>query len=185
MSNAGKSDRRERDDGSARGSLLEELARRYSASLSRFFERRVTPSSDVPDLVQEVFLRLSRLEDLSAVNRPEHYLFATASSALKDRARRAKTRHADRHEPFDEFAHGGSDFSPERVLAGREALDRVRKALLELPDRTRDVFVLRVFEDQRMADIAQFLGISRRAVEKHYVRAMAHVSRSVGNWRDD
>jgi RNA polymerase sigma-70 factor (ECF subfamily) len=185
VAGAEKARTRQKDDALARTSMLEDLARRHSAALSSYFRRRVKPASDVPDLVQDVFLRLSQLEDVTAVAKPDHYLFATASNALKDRARRAETRRVAAHVPFEESEHGGSDFAPDRVLAGKETLERVKKALLDLPERTRDIFVLRAFEEQRMAVIAQSLGISRRAAEKHYVRAMKHLTEVIGPWRDD
>lgn len=175
--NAGP-DRVERDG------ALDRLARRHGAALTRFFERRVQRKSEVPDLVQDVFLRLSRIPDPAAIERPENYLFATAASALRDRARRDSVRCADSHDEFDEFAHGSSDFSPARVLEGREAVERLRTTLLSLPERTRDAFVLRVFEDQKMADVARSLGISVRAAEKHYAKAMAHVARALEDWRN-
>lgn len=169
---------------SHRNALIEALARSYGPALARFFERRVERKSDVPDLVQDVFLRLSRLGGISGIEKPESYIFRTALSALKDRARRGNVRHADRHEPFDELAHGGSDFSPARVLEGREAVAHLERALRSLPERTRDVFVLRMFEEQKVADIARVLGISTRATEKHYAKALAHVALALEAWRD-
>ncbi len=167
-----------------RSATLDRLARHYGSALGRFFERRVDRKADVPDLVQEVFLRLSRLGDLSEIQKPEHYLFRTAASALKDRARRNIVRHATAHQVFDESAHSGSDFSPHRVLVGREAVAQLCEALRKLPVRTRDVFVLRAFEEQKMADVARSLGISTRAAEKHYAKALVYAARVLGEWDD-
>lgn len=166
-----------------RQGLLAALAKRYSKPLARFFERRVRDRQDVPDLVQEVFLRLSALTNPLAIEEPENYLFVTAASALSDKARRDVVRHAADHVEFDEKSIRGSDLTPLRVLEGREAIIYLRAALLELPERTRDIFVLRIFEESRMEDIAAAVGISRRAAEKHYVRALAHVVQALGDWR--
>lgn len=163
--------------------LLETLALRYSPSLTRFFSRRVNNQADVADLVQDVFLRLSRLHDLSAIQQPEHYLFKTAASALRDQLRRDEVRSRSLHDEFDEVKHGGSDLTPERVLAGRQAVESLRDALRALPERTRDVFVLRVFEGLKMAEIARALGISQRAVEKHYAKAMGSVAVALSGFR--
>lgn len=172
------------DAGDRLPASLELLAREYRGALSRYFERRVDRTADVPDLVQEVFLRLARLGDLSRIGKPEHYLFATAASALADRARRNLVRHASAHDHFDEAVHGGSDFSPHRVLEGKEALARLDEVLRRLPTRTRDVFVLRTFEERKMADVARVIGISTRAAEKHYAKALAFAARSLEGWRD-
>ena len=53
-----------------------------------------------------------------------------------------------------------SDFSPERVLLGRESLALLTAALRELPERTRDVLMLRCFEGLKHAEIARLQGTS-------------------------
>lgn len=155
---------------------LEHLARRYSRALASFFRRRVSNKADVPDLVQDTFLRLAKLRSLDEVRQPEHYLFQTASSALRDRARRDTVREHGAHQEFDESHHGGSEISPERVAIGRFAVRELREVIERLPERTRDIFVLRVFEEMRTAEIATALGISQRAVEKHHAKALAKVT---------
>src|SRR5690606_13795125 len=117
-------------------SVLTLFARQYTNVLARFFERRVNNRSDVNDLVQEVFLRLSRLKDVSVIENPEQYLFATAASTLRDKYRRDAVREERRHDAFEDFEHEGSDFAPDRVLEGRQAVDRLRQAIRELPERT-------------------------------------------------
>jgi RNA polymerase sigma factor (sigma-70 family) len=164
--------------------LLDDMAGRHAGPLTRFFERRVRNRQDVPDLVQDVFLRLSAIPDPSAIKLPEHYLFVTAASVLRDKARRDSVRHADQHDELDENLLEGSEITPLRVLEGREAVTQLRAALMELPQRSRDVFVLRVFEECRMGDIAAAIGISRRATEKHYARGLAYVARALGEEED-
>lgn len=168
-----------------RSATLSGLAQRYAPALSRFFERRVRHQSDVPDLVQDVFLRLSRLRDLSAVEKPENYIFTTAANALRDRARRDAVRERDGHDEFCEEDHGSSVLTPERVLKGKRAVAHLQAVVRSLPERTRDVFVLRVFEDLRMADVAAALRISQRAAEKHYVKGLATVVAALAGHRDD
>jgi RNA polymerase sigma-70 factor (ECF subfamily) len=163
--------------------LLDGFVRPHGRPLARFFMRRVKNTSDVSDLVQDVFLRLARLGDLSAVRNPEQYLFATAASALRDQQRRDRARGGDKHASFEEFLHGRSDFTPDRVLASRQAVERLQAAIRELPERTRDVLVLRLFEEMKMAEIARVIGVSQRAVEKHYARGMAHLAERLEGYR--
>jgi RNA polymerase sigma-70 factor (ECF subfamily) len=72
------------------------------------------------------------------------------------------------------------DFSPEHVLLGRERLARATAVLLELPERTRVIFVLRRLEGMKYLDIAARLGISVSAVEKHMERAVARLMEGAG-----
>lgn len=167
----------------ARRAALVSLVRDYTRPLTRFFARRASSASDVPDLVQDVFLRLARMPDPSTIHHPDGLVFVTASNVLKDRARRGRVRGEAGAEPLDPDALEGSDFPPDRVLEGREAVARLREALLELPERTRDVFAMRLLEGMRMAEVAATMGISTRAAEKHQARALAHVARRLEGWR--
>lgn len=167
----------------ARTRALDLLARQFTRALTRFFSRRVSCQDEVPDLVQDVFLRVSSI-DPCAIEKPEHYLFVTARNSLRDKARREKARLALEHIRLDETVVPGSEISPLRVLEGKAAVAQLRAALLELPERTRDIFVLRVFEEFRMAEVARTMGISTRAAERHYARALVHVVRALEDWRN-
>lgn len=168
----------------SQGLTLDSLMKGYSRALNSFFRRRVRNSDDIPDLVQDVFLRLANLKDLSEIRQPERYIFSTASSALRDQLRRDQVRQRHSHEEFDDEFHGGSELSPERVTAGRFAVRELGDVIARLPERTRDIFMLRTFEDMASREIASALGISQRAVEKHYARALAKVTLAMKAYRD-
>jgi RNA polymerase sigma factor (sigma-70 family) len=157
---------------------IERLNREFRGSLLRYFSRRAR-NLDVEDMVQEVFMHLVRRGSISALERENinAYMFETASNVLRDHMRKRKTHRADAHEPFDAEMHGNADFSPEHVLVGKEGLARATAALLELPERTRVIFVLRRLEGMRYNDIAARLAISVSAVEKHMQRAIVHIGR--------
>lgn len=161
---------------------LDEIVRRYYSPLLSFFRKRTRNSPEVPDLVQQVFLRLAQHHDIQSVDNPDAYIFQTASNALKDHYRRISTR--EKYLTEATAASGRehdapSDLSPDRVLQGHEAMRTLATALRELPERTRDVFTLRCLEGLKHAEVARLLGISVRAVEKHTARALTHVSRAV------
>lgn len=166
-----------------RQNVLVGLVRTYTRPLTTYFARRVSMAADVPDLVQDVFLRLARMPDPTAIQRPDGLIFVTASNVLKDRARRGRTRGDGFGESLEQDGLEGSDFAPDRVLEGRKAVARLREALLELPERTRDVFVMRMLEGWKMAEVAAALKISTRAAEKHQARALAHVTKRLEGWR--
>lgn len=166
----------------ARGSVLRALVGTYAQPLGRYFRRRLASADEAEDMVQEVFLRLSRYDDPAGIRQPEHFLFVTAANVLRDRARREAVRGGPALS-IDGIDLPSSDIAPDRVLESREAAARIRDALAELPERTRDVFVLRLMEGLKMADVARAFGISTRAAEKHQARALAHVAMRLEDWR--
>src|SRR3979409_100008 len=63
--------------------LVSELAARHGVALHRFLASRLrTALAEVPDLVQEVFLRLLRNNRMDAIRSPEAYLFGIARHVL-------------------------------------------------------------------------------------------------------
>jgi RNA polymerase sigma factor (sigma-70 family) len=67
----------------------------------------------------------------------------------------------------------GVESPPERVLVAREELHRVAQVLDSLSDRTRTVLMLIRFEHMKAATVAEILGISVSAVNKHLATAVA------------
>jgi len=158
---------------------LDTLVRRYYGPLVSFFRKRTRDSEEAQDLVQQVFLRLAQCPQVGELRNPDGYIFQTAANALRDHARRTAVRERFAAERRHESEAAEGAFSPERLLQARESVARVAEALRELPERTRDVFMLRCFEGLKHAEIGRLQGISTRAVEKHMAKALAHLSRAL------
>lgn len=69
---------------------------------------------------------------------------------------------------------------PHRVATGREGLVTLVRALDELPERTRKIFLLYRYEQIDRATIADSFGISVSAVEKHLSKAMTALTEKLG-----
>lgn len=155
---------------------LKALGCQFRPVLLQYFQRRVKNRTEAEDLAQEVFLRLLKRGDISKLKDTRGYLFETAASVLTDRARKRRSHHSDDHEVFDPTLHGNEDFPSDHVLIEQEVLTRATRALLELPERARTIFVLRRLEGLRYQDIAQRLGLSLSLVEKQMARAVAYLA---------
>jgi RNA polymerase sigma factor (sigma-70 family) len=171
--------------------LRDRLDAQYRGSLMAYFLRRVRDRAEAEDLTQEVFLRVVRQDESGDANRASAYIFRIAANLLHDRYRRAQTRQAAAHASLDQrpelqLAPGLpsnliEDRAPERVLLARESLAEVMRALGELSERTRDVFILHRLENMRQREIAELFGLSVSAVEKHIIKATAHLLRRLGS----
>ena len=155
---------------------LRQLADQFGMVLRHFFMRRIHEREELDDLVQEVYIRLLKRGRVQEVEDLRAYLFETAASVLTDRARKRRSHRAEVHEPFDPAEHSSEEFPADRVLIGEETLTRASRALLELPERARTIFILRRLEGLRYQDIAQRLGISLSLVEKQMVKAVAYLN---------
>ena len=161
---------------------LATLFRSYRPALTRFFGRHAPNKTDVPDLVQDVYLKLSTTAIPANLDRPDGYVISVARSILIDHHRRRQVRHSDQHGPLTDDIIG-TDLSAERVIDSKAAADAMQAALHELPDRTQDVFALRTVQGMKMADVAELMQVSLSTAEKHHARAMAHLATRLKDFR--
>lgn len=158
-----------------------EFVARYEPAIRRFFARRLSVQADIDDLTQELFARLLKRSALDSIDNAEGYLFQAAANMLHERARREARHRTDAYDPLDPvFTGNHEERSPERVLLGREAYARMVQALQELPERSRTIFLLNRYEELSGTEIARRLGLSVSAVEKHMMRAIAHLRARLG-----
>jgi RNA polymerase sigma factor (sigma-70 family) len=167
--------------------LAARLDARYRTALMNYFLRRVRDRPEAEDLTQEVFLRIVRRDDPAPLENAEVFLFSVAGNLLRDRARRAGSRHASDHDSLDGPAglrhatHAPEALiearGPDRVLMSQEQLSEVLRALDELGERTRDIFILYRLEKMKHREIGALYGLSASAVEKYVRKATSHLVR--------
>ena len=162
---------------------MEQLVERYRVPLERFFIKRTGDRAEAEDLVQDLFCRIVARRDLGEFDNPEAYVFQAAANLLRDRSRRAGARRRLQLALVQRDGNRVEEISPERVLLGKARLREVHRALAELPERTRAVFVLQRFEEFTYKEIAGHLGISTSLVEKLMMDAMKHLAARLGGER--
>jgi RNA polymerase sigma factor (sigma-70 family) len=157
---------------------------RFRRALVSYFERRMRNHTEAEDLTQEVFARLARRPDQNDGENIEAYVFKIAASVLTDWGRRESTHMRKAHKTLTDSADGVAlpddlieDRTPERVLLGKDGLKGVEDALATLKQKTRDIFLLSKLDQMSHCDIAARYGLSVSAVEKHVMKAMAHICR--------
>ena len=151
------------------------LSRRFRQALIAFFVRRMHNHAEAEDLTQEVLIRV--MERGAAIDErgPDAYVFQVATNLLRDRSRRLKVRSAYRSGFGVIDANRVEELDPDRVIQARHTLAIILGALNELPDRTRNIFILFRLENMKQREIAETLRLSVRTVEQHVIRASVHL----------
>lgn len=151
----------------------EALACHY-ARLRNFIRRAISDEEEASDIAQESYLRLVRYGEGREVRNGEWLLYRIARNLIVDRFRRRSTHPEDAVEPerFVSRPELASGIDPGRVAVARERVRRVEEAVLALPERCREVFLLQRFGGLSYSEIARRLSISQGTVEKHMARAI-------------
>jgi len=169
----------------ARSALLAAYLERR-ADLVRFFTLRLKSAAAAEDLVQDIYVRLATVDPGVDVRNAAGYLYRLGSNLMLDRLRSERRAAARDHDWRD--AHrtvvGVDDLSEEPraddAVAARQRLEAIVALLRELPEQTQRVFRMHKFDGLSHAQVAQALGISRSAVEKHCMAVLKRLSERLG-----
>jgi RNA polymerase sigma factor (sigma-70 family) len=146
----------------------------YFRRLRMLLLRRGRTREEAEDLIQDAFLKMQEYcERGGQVRQPEGFLVRTVLR-LAANARRDAHRNLYYEEPVENLTLiVDTTPTPDEVLAGDQCLERMRDALDAVSRRTRDVLFMQRLDGLSYAQIAQRLGVSISAVEKHIASALA------------
>jgi RNA polymerase sigma factor (sigma-70 family) len=138
--------------------------------LLRLLRARLGNVEDAEEVLQDVWLRLDRAAS-GPIAEPGAYLFRIASNLALDRRRSALAR-LQRESDWSEL-HGPAVQAPsaEWTMIQSQRLARVDAILSALPDRTARIFRDYRYDGMPRKAIAEAVGISVSAVEKHLQKA--------------
>jgi RNA polymerase sigma factor (sigma-70 family) len=156
-------------------SFVASIAARYGPRLRRFLSVRLRNAADVPDLAQEVFLRLLRVEGCESIRSPEAYLFTIASHVIHQHAVRRSSEpvSVDITEVFSELRSPSSENPPDQVEQAQR-LDELERILAYLPTRVATALVLHRVAGYSVQEVGDELGVSRETAKKYLARAVEH-----------
>jgi RNA polymerase sigma-70 factor (ECF subfamily) len=152
-------------DEAALGLLLD----RYRAPLHGFLWRR-TDGPSVEDLFQETWLRVVRARDrFDPRRRFSTWLYQIANNLCRDRYRRRAVE--ERALAVERARLEAAKPTGDGAAPAGMALDMERR-LRSLPERLREVLILRYYQDLGEAEIAQALRIPRGTVKSRLHAAL-------------
>jgi RNA polymerase sigma factor (sigma-70 family) len=137
-------------------------------SLTRFCHRK----EDIDDLAQEAFLRAFDAEAGREIRSPKAYLFRVARNIALRELTKKSHQLTDYLEDavYDEAL--SQEASSEEELIAQQKLQQCCRAIADLPEQCRRVFLLRKIHALSHKEIAEQLGISTRTVEKHITKGI-------------
>lgn len=158
------------------------IEKQHGKSLRRFLASRLrNAAADVPDLVQEVFLRILRIDSHESVRNPEAYVITIASHVLHQHA----LRQAARPEPIDvmealaDLETPPSD-DPLVSTETQQRVDELERILRGLSPKASTALILHRRDGYSLEEIGAQLGVSRAMAKKYLAQALSHCRQSLG-----
>lgn len=158
--------------------LRDQLVENYDGLVARL-TRRLGSSDFAHEALHETFLRLDRVTDTVLVRSPADYLFRIAINVAKDRHRAQAHRISV---PEVDALLGICDEQPDaaQVVEARSEIAAFKRALAELPERSRRVLEGISIEGATAHDVAARLQVSLRTVENDLSLALRHCATALG-----
>lgn len=153
---------------------FDEIFRLYGKRLYHFSLGYLKSKTDAEEVVQEVFMKIwhnrASLDPGLSFNA---YIFKIAYRLIAERFRKSDQEKKYLHE----IASESIDFTAEMDERAnyRSLLELVERLIQKLPERQKEIIVLRRIQGLSVADIAVRLDISPKTVEHHITEALKNI----------
>ena len=149
--------------------VFEQIFRSYYPILCNYARGYTSDKSTAEEIVQDFFCKLWDKHDAIQINTGfSSYMRKSVINHCLNHARKLETerKFVDFGDNLEEI-HGTTDHESNNELS-----QLVSKALLELPERRREIFELSRFEGLKYQEIAEKLNISIKTVETQMTRSL-------------
>ncbi|MBR5256064.1 MAG: RNA polymerase sigma factor [Bacteroidales bacterium] len=159
--------------------LFNEIVKDYSERVYWHVRRFVNNHEDADDLVQEIFLKIwTALPSFRGEAQLFTWIWRIATNETLNWIRREKVRAALRFASIDAEMERRIDSDP---FFDGDAADRaLSKAVAKLPEKQRQVFILRYYDEMPYEQMSEVLGTSVGALKASYHIAQEKVRAALG-----
>ena len=159
--------------------LFNEIVKEYSERVYWHVRRFVNNHEDADDLVQEIFLKIwTALPSFRGDAQLFTWVYRIATNETLNWLRREKVRSALRFTTIDAEMERRIDSDP---FFDGDAADRaLSKAVAKLPEKQRQVFVMRYYDELPYEEMSAVLGTSVGALKASYHIAQEKVRAALG-----
>jgi RNA polymerase sigma-70 factor (ECF subfamily) len=144
----------------------------YEPALRAYLHGRFPSLQDQDDIVQDTYARLLRAHAAGTIRHPKAFLFTTARNAALDFFRRKRAVSMDDVTHFDESSVLLDRPDLTELISREQELEILADAVRALPDRCRQVIMLRYLDGLSYKEIAVQLDISPETVKAQMAKGM-------------
>jgi RNA polymerase sigma factor (sigma-70 family) len=181
-----------------RDSKITEWFGQYGRRVLAFIRSRICDLEVAEDTAQDVWLQLTRQEDLAEIEQIGNWLFTTARNRVTDYYRKKKTvsfsqmaleNNSETEEDYEMaddllFEHWLEQHLPDAMMETREFWDELNRALELLPTEQREVFVAHELNEVPFKEMAEQTGLSINTLLARKRYAVLRLREHFEDWLD-
>lgn len=170
-----------------------EVVKKYGSQLLRFINSKVAKTEDAEDILQEVWFQTSRITNLGEIENVGAWLYSVTRNKIIDSYRKKKT------ESLEDFIYQDEDGdlnvkdilladdsnNPEIAMFKDMFWEELIKALDELPEKQRRVYIQNELEDKTLQEIADIEGENIKTIISRKSYAVKHLRKKLQQLYND
>ena len=149
----------------------------YYKELQNFVQKMVRDKEYATEVVQETYTKALEIDSKTTINNQRAFLYKIAKNIVIDEARKNKNVQKVVFEEEEHFIP--KEEQPEEKVFDILKKDMVKNAINTLPSRSKQAFVLHFIKGLTRQQIAERMGISVNAAQKHITRATKKIKEHV------
>lgn len=165
--------------------VLERLFSEHGGALRGFLRMRLGVGEELDDVVQEVFTRLARLDNLAdrlpiGGNSNRSFIFAVANNLIVDMERRKvhQRRYTESQQSQKREEDDHCLASPESIALAHDEIARLKRVILTLKPTWRDAFILTRIKCLSYREAAQRMNVTVKQVERFLKSALIQIRKA-------
>ena len=136
----------------------------HEPALRAYLRGRFPDLRDIDDVVQETYIRVLRLKEHGSVRSPKAFLIATARNLAVDVFRKRNATPVDSLAILDDFPVVEDRNGSVGAFSHEQELQLLDEAVQNLPEKCRQIIILKKIEGLSYEEIELRLGISRNTI---------------------
>ena len=146
----------------------------HEPALRAYLRKRFPSLPDHDDVIQDTYSRLLRAREMGRLTHARAFLFTAARNAAIDLVRRRDVKPTERLAEDANWPVLDEPLGVRESLERQQQLDAVVEAVMELPERCREVVLLKYFDGLSSSEIAAQLGIAPETVRVQMFKGVRH-----------
>lgn len=163
------------------------LVRRHQKPVFNYILKMIQAKDDAADLTQDVFIQChTHLVSLRDKERFTSWLYTIAVNRVRDfwrKQNRTDFVENDRLERVAARNPATSSNSASRKTESEYRVELVRRALGMIPAEQREVLVLKIYQGQKFAEIAEIIGVPLSTVKSRLYYGLSNMRKLFKEWK--
>ncbi|BCB04037.1 RNA polymerase sigma factor [Bacillus sp. KH172YL63] len=159
---------------------MEVLTRKYYKDVFAFVYRKTGNKDLAYDLTQEIFIKvIKKIGSYSNTGKFKSWIFSVAVNHCRDHWKSAAHQRAQKQSQLSEYLTNDKT-NVSYIFAQKEARERVRIAIGELPEYQRNAIILKYFHEMKIHEIASVTDSNEATVKSRLRQGLGKLAKLLG-----